>query len=242
MTRRTLLVVPEDVVRKQEPGVTATPESGETESQVNKPIFDNRRNIANVLSLRVLTELNLVAIQRLGASWRPVKTLTNEDCSAWLASHKLAADPYYSKETRPPYCEQFPLPQHALGSSAMLRSIVTCAEPFESALLHVTDWALYSPDEAAVVSQLRQTCGERLPLIQTPGHVFTAVELNLLIGLFALVTAYGWSAYLYFDHGLTLLSWEGELLDLWATDSARYNAVCELIQHMGISANATRSA
>lgn len=170
-----------------------------------------------------------------------MKTLTNKDCSEWLASQNLAADPYYAEETRPPYYKQFPLPQHALSSSAVLRSIVIRAGPFESALLHITNWALYSPDEMAIVSQVRQACGERLPLIQTPGHVFTAAECDLLIGVFALVTAYGWSAYLYFDHGLTLLSWEGELLDLWATDSPRYDAVCELLQHMGFSSNATAS-
>jgi hypothetical protein len=177
-----------------------------------------------------------------GSSWRPVKTLTDDACSEWLASHKIPADPYYSEQTRPPYYEQFPLPRHALSSSAVLRSIVTCAEPFETALLHITDWALYSPDEMAVVEHVRQSCGDVLPLSQTPGHVFTAAECDLLIGLLALVTTYGWSAYLYFDHGLTLLSWEGELLDMWATDSARYNAVCELVQHMGISSHATGSA
>ena len=171
-----------------------------------------------------------------------MKTLTNDDCSEWLASRKLAADPYYSPKSRPPHYEQFPLPQHALSSAAVFRSIVACVEPFETALLHLTDWALYAPDEMAVVAHVRQACGEQRPLIETPGHVFTATERDLLIGLLALVTFYGWTAYLYFDNGVTLLSWEGELLDLYCSDSGRYKAVRELLHHMGVSPNATGNA
>lgn len=171
-----------------------------------------------------------------------MKTLTDDGCSEWLASRKLLADPHYTSDARPPFYEQFPLPQHALSSSAIFRSIVACVEPFETALLHITDWALYAPDEMAVVSHVRQAFGEHRPLIETSGHVFAAVERDLLIGLLALVTAYGWTAYLYFDHGITLLSWEGELLDLYSTDSTRYKTVCKLLQHMGISSNATGNA
>jgi hypothetical protein len=94
----------------------------------------------------------------------------------------------------------------------------------------------------AIVTHIRRSCGEQLPLVQTPGHVFTAAERDLLIGLLTLVTAYGWTAYLYFDHGLTLLSWEGDLLDLWATEIVRYNAARERLQQMGISSNATGTA
>jgi hypothetical protein len=173
-----------------------------------------------------------------------MKTLTDDACSKWLASHKLAADPYYAEESRrPPSYEQYSLPQRALSSSAALRSIVAGAEPFERALLHIKDWALYSPDEMAIVERVRQSCGDTLPLIETPGHVFAAEERELLIGLLALVTAYGWTAYVYFDHGLTLLSWEGEVLDLWATDRVRYDAVRELLKNMGIklSSSVTQS-
>jgi hypothetical protein len=171
-----------------------------------------------------------------------VKTLTDAACADWLTARKLVGEPYVSKESRHPHCEQFPLPRHASSAAAMFRSIVTCAEPFDVALLHITDWAHYSPDEMAIVAHVRKACGERLPLIETPGHVFSASERDLLLGLLALVTAYGWTAYLYFDHGLTLLSWEGELLDLWDTDRTRYKAVGELLQEMGISPKATRSA
>ncbi len=171
-----------------------------------------------------------------------MKTLTNEDCSEWLASRKLRPDPYYSPEARPPYCEQFPLSDKTLNVFALFRSIVECIQPFDTALLHVTDWSPYHPDEMALIVHVRQAFGERRPLIETPGHVFTATEHDLLIGLLSLVTSYGWTAYIYFDHGITFLSWEGDLLDFYSPDSEHHKTVCELLQHWSISPNATGSA
>jgi len=115
----------------------------------------------------------------------------------------------------------------------MLASIVECAESFAAALLHVTDWSLYTPDEMAIVSAIRKAEGDHRRLIETPGHTFGAAERDLLIGLLSLVTAYDWTAYLYFDNGITLLSWEGEILDLWATDRTAYATICDCMQSMG---------
>lgn len=107
----------------------------------------------------------------------------------------------------------------------MLRNLVLLAGPFEAALLHITDWSLYSADEMAVVSELRKAHGDGRALIETPGHVFKSGERDLLIGLMGLVAAYGWTAYVYFDHGLTVLLWEGELMDLWDADAARFEEI-----------------
>jgi hypothetical protein len=164
-----------------------------------------------------------------------VKALSREECSSWLASFGIAADPYYSASGRSSPFDQFPIAQHAPSASAMFRCIVACAEPFESALLHVIDWSLYEPDEMAVISDVRHAYDERRPLIEAPGHLFAGSERDILVGLLSLVTSYGWSAYLYFDHGVTLLSWEGEIMDLWSIATSHYTAVREVLQHMGIS-------
>ena len=94
----------------------------------------------------------------------------------------------------------------------------------------------------AVISQVRQASGEQRPLAESPGHVFAATERDALIGLLTLVTSCGMTAYIYFDHGITLLSWEGDILDFFCSDSERYKAVCELMPHTGISSNATGNA
>ena len=94
----------------------------------------------------------------------------------------------------------------------------------------------------AVTAHTRQAFGEHRPFIETPGYLFAAAERDLLIGLLALVTSYGWTASIYFEHGITFLSWEGDLLDFYSPDSERYKAVCELMQHIGISSSATENA
>jgi hypothetical protein len=94
----------------------------------------------------------------------------------------------------------------------------------------------------AIITQIRQVFGEHRPLDETPGHAFAASERDLLIDLLSHVTSYGGTAYIYFDHGVTLLSWEGDLLDLFCSDGEHHKAVCELMQHMGISPNATGNA
>jgi hypothetical protein len=43
--------------------------------------------------------------------------------------------------------------------------------------------------------------------------------------MMGLVTAYGWTAYISFDHELTVLLWEGEQMDLWDTNAARFEAI-----------------
>ena len=171
-----------------------------------------------------------------------MKTLTNEGCSEWLASRKLLADPYGSPQSRPSYCEQCSLPHHTPSISALFSSIIECIQPFAAALLRVIDSAHYSPDEMAVITQVRQASGEQRPLDETPGHVFAATERDALIGFLTLVTSCGMTAYIYFDHGFTFLSWEGDFLDFFCSDSKRYKAVCELIPHMGVSSNATGNA
>lgn len=168
-----------------------------------------------------------------------MKTLTDEECSEWLASRKLVEDPYYSAKLRPLHYEQYRIPSNASGSSAMIRSIVECLKPFETVLLQVTDWALYQPDEMAVVAQIRGAIGEQRPLIASPGHVLDATERDLLIGFLALITSFGWTAYLYFDHGTTLFSWEGELLDFYASDLKPFQAVGECMQGMSILSSVT---
>ena len=76
--------------------------------------------------------------------------------------------------------------------------------------------------------------GERDWLINTPGHVFGGGESGLLIILLTLITSFGWTAYLYFDHGLIFLSWEGDFLDVWSPDSNRYHEIGERMKTLGV--------
>jgi hypothetical protein len=160
-------------------------------------------------------------------SFKTLQTLTNEQCAEWLSAKGLIADPYHRADVRGISYVQLPIPAPASNALAMLRNLVLLAGHFEEVLLHVTDtdWSSYSADEMAVVTQLRKSHGDERTLIETPGHLFTSSERDLLIGMMGLVTAYGWTAYISFDHELTVLLWEGEQMDLWDTDATRFKEI-----------------
>lgn len=117
-----------------------------------------------------------------------MKTLTENECLEWLAARNISSKPYESAGMR---SDQFKLPAEASRVSALFRNVIAHSEiSFGEALLQATDWPLYMPDEMEIVSRVRQTCGEDRPLIETPGHVFTFTEQDVLIGLMALMTSY----------------------------------------------------
>ncbi len=163
-----------------------------------------------------------------------MKCLTDKECSEWLAKRGLTKDPYQAHKAAPPFYKQFRLPPHFGRMNAVFRAIVWNAEPFADALVHVTDWELYRPDEMEIVSRVITACGEAKPLVETPGHLFTGSERELIVGFIALVTGYTWSVYVYFDHGLTALSWEGELMDVWSVDQSRCAKICAAMQELKI--------
>jgi hypothetical protein len=72
-------------------------------------------------------------------------------------------------------------------------------------------------------------------MIESPGHLFDIAERDLVIGMLSLAMHYGYRAYLYFDHGTTLLCWEGEILDLWCSDETRAAEATQLFHTHGVA-------
>lgn len=145
-----------------------------------------------------------------------MKVLSNAEVSAWLVSHGIQEAPYSKVASNEEGgFEQIAIPPQASGQSFFAQNLVKEVQPFGSALLHITDWAHYIPQQMATLVAIRASCGETRSLIDAPGHCFGADEADLLAGMFALLMHYGWSAYLYLEKGPTFLNWEGELLDEW---------------------------
>jgi hypothetical protein len=166
-----------------------------------------------------------------------MKMLTEKTCFEWLATKGIPAAPYSQPERAAPFYEQVKLPAQALRQAATARQLVVSCEPFSAALLQFIDWPFYGPDEMAVLCGLRTLYGDNNPMIESPGHVFDNAERDLLIGMFSLAMHYGYSAYLYFDHGTTLLCWQGELLDFWTSDESRATQVRRVLQFHAPSTN-----
>lgn len=93
----------------------------------------------------------------------------------------------------------------------------------------ITDWPLYKPYEMKIIDFARSAHGEKRPLTDAAGHIFSLDEKHDLIALFSLTVAYDWKAYLYFPSSkTTLYNWEGEIFDFWTDDKSRYNKLLEL--------------
>jgi hypothetical protein len=145
-----------------------------------------------------------------------MNVLSNGEVSAWLIRHGIQEAPYSRGASREEGgYEQVAIPPQALSQSHLAENLLLAIEPFESALLHITDWAHYIPQQMATFQAVRASRQEKRSLIDAPGHCFGTDERDLLAGMFGLSMHYGWSAYLYVEQGPTFLNWEGELLDVW---------------------------
>jgi len=158
-----------------------------------------------------------------------MQCFTPNECSEWLRQRNILETP-----KRPPHL-QFGLPTEAGRVIALIRSLFLAFGDFPGGLLVFTDWALYRPDEMALIDSLRHAHGEARPLIEAPGHVFTASEVAEAIGQSYLPIIFAWSAYMYLASGMaTVYFWEGELVDFWTSDSGFAKKVEDVAEQYGL--------
>jgi hypothetical protein len=160
-----------------------------------------------------------------------MKCLTPEECSDWLRERGIVEDPYSRDTSADDFCFQFEPPIKPSRLTAFTRGLFDTFGEFAGALVVFTDWALYRPDEMALVDSLRRGHGERRALIDAPGHFFSASEQDETIAHCYLAVMFGWTAYLYLPSGAaTVLFWEGDLIDFWCGDEHLIQAVRATVQ------------
>jgi hypothetical protein len=159
-----------------------------------------------------------------------MKCLTNAECSDWLRNQRMVEEPYGEPLPVGSHYKQFAPPTSARHLAAFSRHLFDWLGNYDTALLHITDWGLYKPDEMAVIQAIRRSHGEHRMLIDAPGHLFEAKERDELIGMFYLTVMFGWSAYLYFPAAkATIFNWEGDLIDLWSADAEHFSKFSSII-------------
>ena len=160
-----------------------------------------------------------------------MQCLTPNQCSEWLREHGIVESPYSRDEANDAFCLQFEPPEKPSRLTAFTRSLFDGFGEFPGALIVFTDWALYRPDEMALIDSLRRGHGEERWLIDAPGHLFDPTEQTIAIGFSYLAVIFGWSAYLYLPSGaVTILLWEGDLIDVWSSDEALPHTIREIVQ------------
>jgi hypothetical protein len=157
--------------------------------------------------------------------------LTPNECSDWLRVLGIVESPYSQDAAVEDFCFQFEPPIKPSRLTAFTRNLFNTFGEFSGALVVFTDWALYRPDEMALIDSLRRGHGERRPLIDAPGHLFGSAEQAEAIAHCYLAVIFGWTAYLYLPSGAaTALFWEGDLVDFWSADASLTQAVRGAIQ------------
>ncbi len=146
-----------------------------------------------------------------------MRSLTEADAKSWLLERGIQQAPY----DMPEYISagayrQVQIPAGEQQGDAFAAAVVKACGTFQEALLHFTDWSIYTPAQMATIVAVLQAHGETRPLIEVPAQVFAGEETDLLSALLGRVIHFEWSAYLYVEGGPTFLAWEGELLDIWA--------------------------
>jgi len=127
-----------------------------------------------------------------------MKCITNRECLEWLDAHAIDA---VTTEGWPEivgdYEIMFSAPPNSRTQALLAHDLVEWVGRFETALLWLTDWPFYKPEEMALISQFRWANGEQRQLIDAAGHLFVADERNTLIGWVSLMMSYGWDGYLF---------------------------------------------
>src|SRR5947207_10215141 len=104
-----------------------------------------------------------------------MKCLTPNECSDWLRGRGIVEAPY-SRNSTGDFCFQFEPPIKPSRLTAFTRGLFDTFGEFSGALVMFTDWALYRPDEMALIDSLRREHGEHRLLIDAPGHLFFSSE------------------------------------------------------------------
>ncbi len=160
-----------------------------------------------------------------------MKCLTPSECSEWLTRNGLIEKPYNHEKGNASYCLQFEPPVKPSQRTAFTRRLFESFGAFQGALIVFTDWSLYEPDEMELMDSIRRGNGEKRRLIDAPGHLAEGQEESLSIGLCYLALMFNWTAYLYLPSlPATVLFWEGDLIDVWASNEQVKDSVQKVVQ------------
>jgi hypothetical protein len=103
-------------------------------------------------------------------------------------------------------------------------------------LIHITDWAFYTPSEMLVIDAIRRCHSESRHLIDASGHLVEPSESDLGIALFCVTAAFAWKSYLYSPQlRTTLYNWDGEIFDFWTNGTQEYRTMKSLVSRFALA-------
>jgi hypothetical protein len=165
-----------------------------------------------------------------------MKTLTGKGCIAWLKANSIeAVNDRGRPEVVGDYEVLFATPVGARAQKCLARDIVEWVGELQTALLWLTDWPFYKPEEMALIRALRRGGDSPRPLIDTPGHPFSCEEKDELVGWVFLMMNFGWDGFV-FPHpfwGSMFQTSHEDFVWITAADQDRFSLASRLVHGCG---------
>jgi hypothetical protein len=144
--------------------------------------------------------------------------LTKEEADAWCAAVIWPRDP--KNPPKKVFGISAGIPANFTQSFWLSGALASCLNEFNSCLLNVTTWGVWSSSENLhLFYRLRETYGERRLLDEAPGHLFQKFERPELVSFIQLAVLFGWDFHLHpspsFIRGFVS---HDEWFELYATD------------------------
>jgi len=142
----------------------------------------------------------------------------------------MTESPYGKKH--PAYFMQFEPPRRFGGMAQLIRTLISNSNCKAESLVVCDGFGWDQPEELAIINSMRLGFREKRLAMDAPGHLFEENEGDLKIGLCSLALMFGSSAYLYEPaEKVSLLLWEGDLIDVWASDDLTKSHVREVVSN-----------
>ena len=164
-----------------------------------------------------------------------MRCLTRTEQTTWLKERGMSVDPYWTREPdkRLRYC------QYKIESDQPLLQLFLCDywKAFgenQDCLMDIAGIPHEFYYHTRLFQLVRYAHDEKRPLKDAPGLLFTTDEETDAKGLFLLSVTFEWNSYLYFPGSqVTLLNWEGELMDFWAYTESNMSKMGEVMEGIG---------
>jgi hypothetical protein len=126
-----------------------------------------------------------------------MRILTPAECQSWCVERQIPlgesgwirpdidADMFHGVEV--------PYPADSGAKVALARFLLSLVEPAPETLLLIGDWAVWpSSQHMPLFTRFREALGEHRPLIEAPGHLVTAADMDDAVSIVATSLLFLW--------------------------------------------------
>ena len=127
----------------------------------------------------------------------------------------------------------FPISVDSGRKTALSRVLVSFFDTDEEALLWINEFGIWpSSEDRYLFEGFRRFLGERSPVHEKPGHIFSKDDLDAVRSLVAMILYFVWGGIMYSPaKGLTIKMSHDEFITMFARDPQDGSIITERFKH-----------